>query len=134
MNTTYFLNQIMGNVFKSKTTPALPSEYYLGVSTTAPSVDGTGVTEPTGSGSGYKRILITGLSAPTNGAIQNTGALSLDESMTDWGTVTHYVVYDSPTGGNLLFYGPLSKQRVIEANTIITFRAGELDITLENVT
>ena len=54
--------------------------------------------------------------------------------MTDWGTITHYVVYDALTGGNLLFYGPLSKKRAIEANTIITFRAGELDITLENVT
>lgn len=69
MNTTYFLNQIMGNVFKSKTDPALPQKYYLGVSTTEPNVNGTGVTEPTDSGSGYKRIEITGLSEPTNGAI-----------------------------------------------------------------
>lgn len=69
MNTTYFLNQIMGNVFNVKTNPALPQKYYLGVSTTAPSVDGTGATEPTGTGSGYSRIEITGLSTPTNGAI-----------------------------------------------------------------
>ena len=34
MNTTYFLNQVMGNLFKTKETPALPSEYYIGLSST----------------------------------------------------------------------------------------------------
>ena len=38
MNTTYFLNQVMGNLFKTKETPALPSEYYIGLSSTAPNM------------------------------------------------------------------------------------------------
>lgn len=41
MNTTYFLNQVMGNLFKTKETPALPEEYYIGLSSTAPAPKGS---------------------------------------------------------------------------------------------
>ena len=43
MNTTYFLNQVMGNLFKTKETPALPTEYYIGLSSTAPNISGSNV-------------------------------------------------------------------------------------------
>lgn len=46
MNTTYFLNLVSGNVFGSKKTPALPEKYYLGLSSAAPALDGSGVVEP----------------------------------------------------------------------------------------
>lgn len=52
MNTTYFLNLVSGNVFGSKKTPALPEKYYLGLSSAAPALDGSGVVEP-GEGAGY---------------------------------------------------------------------------------
>lgn len=58
MNTTYFLNCVAGNVFNTKTSPALPTEYYLGLSTTAPAVGGTGATEPSSS-AGYARVKLT---------------------------------------------------------------------------
>ena len=61
MNTTYFLNQVMGNLFKTKETPALPSEYYIGLSSTAPNISGGNVTEPL-SNSGYKRVKLENLS------------------------------------------------------------------------
>ena len=54
MNTTYFLNLVSGNVYGTKKTPAVPETYYIGLSSTAPSDDGTNVTEPaTG---GYQRV------------------------------------------------------------------------------
>ena len=59
MNTTYFMNQVMGNVFKSKTSPALPTAYWLGFSKTAPTVSGTGASEPGTAGTGYARVNIT---------------------------------------------------------------------------
>ena len=40
MNTTYFLNCVAGNVFGSKADPAIPQHYYVGLSTTEPSIDG----------------------------------------------------------------------------------------------
>ena len=34
MTTTYFLNQVMGNLFHTKENPALPGDYYICLSAT----------------------------------------------------------------------------------------------------
>ena len=134
MNTTYFLNQVMGNVFGTKNDPALPTEYYIGLATTSPTVAGANDGEPSFSGTGYARVRLSSLSEPENGIIRNNEAINFNESITNWGTVSHYTVYDAETGGNLLFYGQLSEARTIEANTILTIKAGELSIQLTNMT
>jgi len=131
MNTTYFLNQIMGNVFGTKKTPTLPDELYLGVSTTTPSVDGTGVTEPTSGG--YSRVKLSVLSEPNNGVITNDDIVALPESTGNWGVITHYVVYDAITGGNLLVFTKLATSRTVEASTTVMFRTGDIQFVLENM-
>lgn len=133
MNTTYFKNMIMGNVFGTKTSPAIPSEYYLGLSTTAPSKDGSNVTEPTSGGSGYARVKITDLSEPTDGVISSTAPIEFPESTSDWGTITNYVIFDGLTEGNLLMYGELENSRHVDQNTVVTFRTGGLTITLDDL-
>ena len=55
MNTTYFLNCAAGNIFNTKTSPALPKTYYIGLSTSAPAINGTGVNEPS-TAAGYARV------------------------------------------------------------------------------
>lgn len=57
-----FSELVSGNVFGSKKTPALPEKYYLGLSSAAPALDGSGVVEP-GEGAGYARVELTSLSA-----------------------------------------------------------------------
>ena len=132
MNTTYYLDLVIGNVFHTKATPALPAKYYIGLSSTPPNVNGENVTEPSTIGTGYSRCEMKDLSVPAEGAIHNTTVIRFPESITDWGVMTHYVVYDALTGGNLLFYGQLSKKRTIESNTILAIKAGELKIELTN--
>lgn len=134
MNTTYFLNLVMGNLFKTQTSPAIPSAYYIGLSSTAPNVSGGNVTEPSNNSTGYARVKLESLSTPTGGVIKNGSAISFEESTSNWGTMTHYVVYDALTGGNLLFYGQLSKSRTIEENTTLVIKANELTLTLSNPT
>lgn len=131
MNTTYFLNQVMGNLFKTKETPALPSEYYIGLSSTAPNISGGNVTEPL-SNSGYKRVKLENLSEPTDGVITNEQAISFDESTANWGTMSHFVIYDALDAGNLLMYDTLSTPRNVEAATIVTIKANSLTLTLSN--
>lgn len=131
MNTTYFLNQVMGNLFKTKETPALPSEYYIGLSSTAPNISGGNVTEPL-SNSGYKRVKLENLSEPTDGVITNEQAISFDESTVNWGTMSHFVIYDALEAGNLLMYDTLSTPRNVEAATIVTIKANSLTLTLSN--
>lgn len=133
MTTTYFLNNIMGNVFTTKTDPALPINYYIGLSTSAPSLDGSGVSEPASS-AGYARVRLSNLSEPTNGVITNQSAVSFEESISDWGLITHFVIYDSLTGGNLLMYDALSASRSVEAATVVTIKENSLQLTLANPT
>ena len=132
MNTTYFKNLIMGNIFKTKTSPAIPSKYYIGLSSTAPALNGTNVTEP--SGKGYSRVELTSLSTPQNGVITNSNDILFPESTADWfgadNPATHYVIYDSKTGGNLLMYDALTSPRFIQENTIATIVSPSLVIKL----
>ena len=131
MNSTYFLNQVMGNVFNTKTSPALPTEYFIGLSSTAPSADGSSVSEPSSS-AGYKRVKLENLSEPATGVISNTQAISFDESTASWGTMTHFVIYDAESEGNLLMYDALSTPRNVETSTIVTIKQGSLSLTLSN--
>lgn len=131
MNTNYFLNLVSGNVLRTKTTPAIPSKYYIGLSSTEPTIAGGNVTEPA-SNTGYGRVELTNLSEPTNGVITNSATIDFDESTAAWGTMTHYVIYDAATDGNLLMYGRLSTSRTVEAATIMTIKAGSLSISVVN--
>lgn len=130
MNTNYFLNLVAGNVFATKVGVALPTKYYLGLSSTAPTVDGVCTGEASTSSTGYSRILLDNLSEPENGVIKNLSALDFPESLSVWGTMKYYVVYDAPTGGNLLFYGELSAPITVDSGTIVTVKAGEFQVKL----
>lgn len=135
MNSIYFLNLVAGNVFQSQTSPAIPTEYYIGLSTTTPNANGSNVNEPSTSAA-YQRIKLTNLSAPTGGTITNNGDISWPESTSDWGVVTSYVIFDSPTvgSGNLLVFGDLSTPRSVEKDTIMTIKATYLRLSALNPT
>ena len=135
MNTTYYINCVAGNVFGTKSTPALPTAYYIGLSTTSPNVGGSNVTEPS-TESGYARVQLVSMSDPVNGVVSNTASIDFNESTASWGTVTHYVIYDSATvgSGNLLMYGELSSPRTVEAATVMTIRNNSLKLSVVNPT
>ena len=48
--------------------------------------------------------------------------------------MTHFVVFDAQNGGNLLQYGALSTPRSVEAATIMTIKAGYLNLSVQNPT
>lgn len=131
MNTTYFLNLVSGNIFQTKTSPSIPSKYYIGLSTTAPTLAGGNVNEPLAA-SGYARVELTGLSQPSGGVVTNGSAISFNESTASWGTITHFVIFDASTGGNLLMYGTLSTPRSVETATILTIKSGYLSLSAQN--
>ena len=131
MNTTHFLNRVAGNLFRTETSPAIPTEYYIGLSTTEPTMSGANVSEPSKS-AGYSRVLLSGLSKPTNGVVTNTANINFEESTASGGTVTHFVIYDAEIDGNLLMYGSLSTPRVVEAATVMTIRQDYLRLSAQN--
>lgn len=135
MNTNYFLNCVAGNLFQTKTSPAMPTEYYIGLSTSEPNVSGSGVNEPS-TDAGYSRVKLTSLSEPVDGVVTNSLAINFNESTASWGTITHFVIYDSAEAdsGNLLMYGELSTPRAVEAATIMTIKENYLKLSAQNPT
>jgi len=127
------LNIVAGNVFRSKEEPAIPAKYYLGLSTTAPDLDGQNVTEPA-TDAGYARVELTTLSAPTDGLVTNQQAVNFEESTNNWGTVTHFVIFDAAEAntGNLLMYGELTTPRTVETATIMTIKENYLKLSVQN--
>ena len=132
MNTTYFLNLVADNVFRKDTSPAIPTTYYVGLSTTTPAEDGTGVTEPT-KAAGYKRVAASNLSPAVDGLVTNSSAISFDEPTANWGTITHFMIFDAPSGGKLLMFGELSPHRTIEDSTTMTIKKGAIELSVCNL-
>ena len=133
MNTTYFLDMAAGNLYQTKKSPAIPTEFWIGLSTTTPNINGGNVTEPS-PGAGYARVKLTMLSQPSAGVVTNESNSDFNESTGSWGTVTYFVIYDSQNGGNLLQYGVLSTPRAVEEATIMTMKSGYLNLSVQNQT
>lgn len=130
MNTNYFINLIAGNIFRTKTSPSIPTNYYIGLSSTEPTVDGVCTGEPSRSGTGYSRVKLSNLSTPSNGVISNASNIDFNESLSSWGQMRYYVVYDSETGGNLLFGGALKTPITVDAGTAVILKTGEFKVRI----
>lgn len=131
MNTTYFLNVVAGNLFHTKTTPTIPSELWIGLSTTAPNINGTNVAEPSAS-TGYARVKLDMLGEPVDGIVSNTTDIVFNESTESWGVVTHFVIFDAPSGGNLLQYDSLPVPNDIDSSTIMRIKQRNLELFVQS--
>lgn len=133
MLTTYFLNLLVGNAYHASDKEAeLPETYYLGFSSTEPSVDGSNVTEPT-SANGYAREAIPSFKMSTTaGWVENAEAFSTNEATSDWGLLEYYCIFDAATDGNLLAFNTYSNPKTIEAGSMATVKAGSLKMSVLN--
>lgn len=55
----------------------------------------------------------TNPSAGTGGATSNNVAITFPTPSANWGTVTHFGIYDASASGNLLFHGTLTASKTI---------------------
>lgn len=132
MNTVYWRNKIMDTMYD------VSSGFYLGLSSTLPSDDGTGATEPT-SGLNYSRVQITEWSEADDGMITNTLSLMFPQSSGTWFTsdepAAYWVLFDgTDSDANILSAGKLEETRTVEADTTLTIPAQALSVTLVDYT
>ena len=133
--TTYGSTQVLSGLIGKGSGPL--SNCYIALSTTAPNADGTNFTEPLTS-AGYARSIIglSGTSAtqvmssPSGGATSNTSIIFFPEATASWGTVTHFGLFTSQTGGSLVLYGTLTNPIAVAANYVPLFRVGNFSLTL----
>jgi hypothetical protein len=67
-----------------------------------------------------------------NGTTSNIVAVTFPEATADWGTVTHFGLYDAHTAGNLLVFAALTIARTITTGSTPSFAAGTLTIQVDN--
>ena len=99
---------------------------YVALYTVAPSDSGGG-TEV--SGNAYARTAVT-FDAASGGSINNQLVTFPTASGGNWGTITHFGIFDAVTAGNLLAHGALTESKVINDGDQLKFSAGNLTISL----
>jgi hypothetical protein len=120
--TNYLENRILDHVLAVVPFSA-PAAVYVALYTAAPGEAGGG-TEV--SGNGYARVQAI-FGAASGGQSTNSASIVFAKSTAAWGNVTHFAICDAPTGGNLLYHGPLSAAiNVNAANIKIEFEIGTL--------
>lgn len=114
------------------------STVYIGLKTADPTDDNSGGTEPTIPTGAYARIVsIAGdWEAAAAGAIQNGEIQEFVESTAAWSTgatpLTHFIIMDAATAGNMLAHGSLTTPRTVNAaGVLLRFPVGEIDVTLD---
>ena len=126
--TDYGEQQILDHLF-SLATFTQPT-IYIGVSTADPTEAGTGLSEP--SGNGYARIQTAASDWTRNtSTVSNAVQLSFPEATGPWGTITHAVLTDAATGGNIIAFAPLATARSIVQNDTLRFPVGDITFSLD---
>ena len=104
--------------------------YYLALFLTDPTAAATG-TEA--SGGGYARKIITfGAPSLVSGRQQvtNTAAVAYGVITADIGTVSYWGIFDSQSGGNLLWFGSFARGKNVLNGDAITVEAGAITCNL----
>ena len=82
----------------------------------------------------YTRIAVAagGWTRGTGGAgtLTNTAAITITSSAASGATATHVAVFDTITGGNMLFAGALTASRTIATGDEVKFNASALALTI----
>lgn len=122
--TDYLENKLLDHVLRN-TAYTSPTTVYVALFTAAPGEAGGG-TEV--SGGGYARQAVT-FSAPSAGSTSNSADITFPTATADWGTITHFAIFDASTGGNMLYYGQLTSSVTVNSGQQLTIPAGNLTIS-----
>ncbi len=125
----YWENTILDHLFgKSNYTPPT---IYVGLSTADPGDSGAGLNEP--SGNGYARVQTEAAdwNATVSGLLDNANTITFNSATGNWGTLTHFALFDAVSGGNMLAHGILTDAKTVGSGDTIRFVAGDLDVILD---
>ncbi len=125
----YWENEILDHLFgKGSYTPPT---IYVGLSMADPADDASGLAEP--NGNSYARAATAGAdwNVASGGMLDNANDITFPEASGNWGTITHFALFDAASGGNMLAHGSLSVSKSIDSGDTAKFAAGDLDVSLD---
>lgn len=115
---TRLVKHALGN-----TSFTMPTNTYLALFTSDPTVDATG-TEVTG-GSYARQLLAWG--TESGGVLPTSGNVAFADLPT--ATITHWAIFDASTSGNMLYFGQFAFPLAVLAGDDLPFTAGDIYIT-----
>ena len=125
----YLEVQLRAHLFRTASF-AKPAAIYIALHTADPTDAGTGAEV---SGGAYARVQRNPLDAnwtaasATDGATTNAADIVFPSPTANWGSVTHFSLWDAATAGNMLAHGPLTTPRTINnGDPAPSFAAGAL--------
>lgn len=126
-------SHLLGGLIGSDRVAGAPATFYIGLSSTAPTVSGGvlgSITEP--STGGYARASVANTDAKwtiTDGVATNDDDISFPEATGDWNvTPAYFVVFTAATGGTALWSGTLTNATPAYTGVTVTLDAGSIHI------
>lgn len=137
----YLENKLVDLILRGQAfTP--PATVYVSLHTSA-TTDAGGGTEV--SGGSYARVAVTSslanwagtqsagsttASSGTGGATSNNATITFAAPNANWGTITHFGIWDASTAGNLLLHGALTTAKTVNnGDAAPSFAIGALSLT-----
>lgn len=105
-----------------------PAFVYVGLATSSFADDNSGAGEI--SGGAYARKAAS-FAAASSGSCSTDTTITWDTATADWGTITHFGIFDASTAGNLLYHGALTASKVISNGDTFEIQSGNLTVTLD---
>lgn len=131
-NMSDYLESALGDHIFRTSTFSKPSAIYVALFTVSPGDDNSG-TEV--SGGSYARVQVTQLNSSWNasgGVYTNNNDITFPAPTANWGTVVAFAIYDASSGGNMLIWGTLTANKVINSGDATPkFSAGTLQVTFK---
>jgi hypothetical protein len=130
----YLEVQLRNHIFR--TNPfTKPTALHISLHVGDPTDTGTGGAEVTGGS--YARVARAPLDAnwtaasAVDGITTNAAVVNFITATANWGTVTHFGIWDAATAGNMLCSGPLGTPQTINTGGTPSFAAGAIVITFQ---
>jgi hypothetical protein len=118
MISDYLANAFLGHMH-GKASYTMPANLWICGSTTTPTNTGTNVTAI------GTRVQTTAATwgTPASRSITNAAVIDLGTMVTG-GTITHLVVYDAFSGGNFMFFVPLTTAKTVTSGDPVSIAIG----------
>ena len=120
--------ELLDHVLKTGEAYAVPTDIYVALSTADPKDDKSGIAEVSTVDTGYVRVVMNVWDAAADRATENTNIITFPQSLTDWGTITHWAIFDAITNGNFLAHGDFTVSKAAPIGTNLYIAAGDIDV------